>query len=160
MKLRIIATGGTIDKTYSSHTSNFEVDEPQIGELLRQANVSFEFEVESLLKKDSLEFTDQDRRLIRDHVARAAERHIVITHGTDTMIQTAKTLLDIRDKVIVLTGAIKPAQFKESDAEFNIGVACAAAQILQPGVYVAMNGRIFIPSRVTKNLELQRFEEM
>jgi L-asparaginase len=112
------------------------------------------------LHKDSLDMTDEDRRLIFHRISSDDHRHIVLTHGTDTMIQTAKTLKTIPGKVIVLTGAMEPARFKYSDAVFNIGGAVAAVQILQPGVYIAMNGRIFDPDRVRKNLEKSWFEDL
>ena len=104
--------------------------------------------------------TDEDRRLIFDKIASDEHRHILLTHGTDTIIQTAKKLKTIPGKVIVLTGAMEPARFKYSDATFNIGCAVAALQILAPGVYIAMNGRIFDPDHVKKNLEKNWFEEL
>ena len=104
--------------------------------------------------------TDQDRQMIFDKVASDEHRYIVLTHGTDTMIQTAKKLKTIHGKVIVLTGAMKPARFKSSDAAFNIGSAVAAAQTLTPGVYIAMNGRIFDPDKIRKNLDRNWFEDL
>jgi len=104
--------------------------------------------------------TDEDRQLIFDKIASDEHRHILLTHGTDTMIQTAKKLKSIPDKVIVLTGAMAPARFKYSDAAFNIGCAIAAVQVLTPGVYIAMSGRIFDPDRIKKNLKQNWFEEL
>jgi L-asparaginase len=160
MKIKMYTVGGTIDKIYFDRKSTYEVGEPRIGEVLKEANVNLEYEISSILHKDSLDMTDEDRRLIFDEIASDKHRHIILTHGTDTMIQTAKTLKPIPDKVIVLTGAMAPARFKYSDAAFNIGCAVAAVQVLTPGVYIAMNGRIFDPDRIKKNLELNWFEEL
>jgi len=160
MKIKIFTVGGTIDKVYFDRKSAYEVGEPRIGEILKEANVTFEYEISSILHKDSLDMTDEDRQLIFDKVASDQHRHILLTHGTDTMIQTAKKLQTIPGKVIVLTGAMAPARFKYSDAEFNIGCAVAAVQVLAPGVYIVMNGRIFDPDRIKKNLEQNWFEEL
>lgn len=157
--IKIFTTGGSIDKGYSTVESDFVVGEPQIASILRDANVALEYEVEPLLRKDSLEITDHDRQLITDRVAADPGRRIIITHGTDTMVETALRLATIRGKVIVLTGAMQPAAFKRTDAAFNIGCAILAVQTLPEGVYVVMNGRVFDPRRARKNLELDRFEE-
>ena len=147
-----------MDKGYSTQESNFVIGEPVIGEILQEANVTIDFEIESLLKKDSLEMNDQDRHAILVKVSADPHRFIVITHGTDTMIQTAQTLGHIPGKVIVLTGAMQPAAFKKTDAAFNVGAAILAVQTLPEGVYIAMNGRIFDPNDTVKNVELDRFE--
>ena len=160
MKLKIITTGGTIDKIYFDAKSEYQVGEPQIGEVLREANVALEYEIVSLLRKDSLDLTDEDRRLICRTVESAAERHVIVTHGTDTMIETAKVLKSIPDKVIVLTGAMQPAKFRFTDAVFNIASAVIAAQLLQDGVHICMNGRIFDPDQIRKNRQLNQFEEL
>jgi len=160
MKIKIYTVGGTIDKVYFDRKSTYEVGEPKIGEILKEANVTLEYEISSILHKDSLDMTGKDRQLIFDKIVSDEHRHIVLTHGTDTMIQTAKKLKPIPDKVIVLTGAMEPARFKYSDAAFNIGCAVAAVQVLTPDVYIAMNGRIFDPDRVKKNLEQNWFEEI
>ena len=160
MKIKIYTVGGTIDKVYFDRKSTYEVGEPRIGEILKEANVNLEYEISSILHKDSLDMTDEDRQLIFDEIASDEHRHIVLTHGTDTMIQTAKKLKTIPDKIIVLTGAMEPARLKYSDAEFNIGCAVAAVQVLTPGVYIAMNGRIFDPDRIKKNLEQNWFEAL
>ncbi|MBW2604020.1 MAG: asparaginase [Deltaproteobacteria bacterium] len=160
MKIKIYTVGGTIDKVYFDRKSTYEIGEPRIGEILKEANVNLEYEISSILHKDSLDMTDEDRRLIFDEIASDKHRHILLTHGTDTMIQTAKKLKTIPDKVIVLTGAMAPARFKYSDAEFNIGCAVAAVQVSTPGVYIAMNGRIFDPDRIKKNPEQNWFEEL
>jgi len=160
VKIRIITTGGTIDKVYFDAKSEFEVGSPQITEVLQDANVTFPFEMVSLLRKDSLDLTDADRAAVRGLVEAAAEERIVITHGTDTMIQTAQALQGIPGKTIVLTGSMQPARFRVSDAAFNIGAAVGAVQVLPSGVYIAMNGQIFDPGRVQKNRQLNRFEEI
>ena len=158
MKIKIFTVGGTIDKVYFDRKSTYEVGEPKIGEILQEANVNFTYEIAPLLHKDSLDMTDEDRRLISERVASDEHQRIVLTHGTDTMIQTAKQLKTIPDKVMVLTGAMEPARFKYSDAAFNIGCAVAAVQILGPGVYITMNGRIFDPDRIRKNRKQNWFE--
>ena len=160
MKIKIYTVGGTIDKVYFDRKSTYEVGEPNIGEILKEANVNLEYEISSVLHKDSLDMTDKDRQLIFDKIVSDEHRHIVVTHGTDTMIQTAKELNPVPGKVIVLTGAMEPARFKYSDAAFNIGCAVAAVQVLALGVYIVMNGRVFDPYHVKKNLEQNWFEEL
>ncbi|HYC70940.1 MAG TPA: asparaginase domain-containing protein [Opitutaceae bacterium] len=158
MQVRIFATGGTIDKVYFDAASTYEVGEPQVGAVLRASNVTFDYVVESVMQKDSLQMDDADRELIRHRVQAAPERLILITHGTDTMTATAARLEGLPDKVIVLTGAMQPARFRESDAVFNLGCAIGALQALPPGVYIAMNGRISPASAVKKNRAAGRFE--
>ena len=160
MKLKIVTTGGTIDKVYFDAKSEYQIGEPQIGEVLKEANVALEYEIISPMRKDSLDLTDKDRRLIRRTVAAAAEHHVIVTHGTDTMIETAKVLKSVSDKVIVLTGAMQPAKFRFNDAVFNIACAVMAVQLLPDGVYISMNGRIFDPNRTRKNRRLNRFEAL
>jgi L-asparaginase len=159
MKIKFLAVGGTIDKVYFDRMSEYQVGESAIEEMLRDANVTFSYTCKSMIHKDSLDMSDQDRQEIYDAIAADDHRYIIVTHGTDTMIQTAKKLQSIPNKVILLTGAMVPARFKSSDAPFNIGAAVAAVQSLEPGVYIAMNGRIFDPNRVRKNRELNLFEE-
>lgn len=156
----IITTGGTIDKVYFDAKSSYAVGEPQIEEVLRQAHVSLPRQVVSLMRKDSLELTDEDRQLIRRAIEETDNRRILVTHGTDTMTDTGRALRDLPGKTIVLTGALLPARFRENDAIFNIGFALAAVQILPPGVYIAMNGRIHDPCRVRKDREHNRFVEI
>lgn len=159
MKVKIYTTGGTIDKVYFDQKSEYQVGDPQADGVLERANVVLNYEVESILKKDSLDFTSADRELVRKVIESSSENRIVITHGTDTMVETAKCLKKISDKTIVMTGSMYPAQFRDSDAVFNMGCAVTAAQILGPGIYIVMNGRIFNPEQVRKNVELNRFEE-
>ncbi len=160
MKIKIFTAGGTIDKIYFDQKSEYQVGDPQAKGVLEKANVVVDYEVESILKKDSLDMTDADRELIRSKVESAPFDRIIVTHGTDTMIKTALELEPVSGKTIVMTGSMYPAQFKESDAVFNIGCAIISAQILDPGVYIAMNGRIFNPRNTRKNVELNRFEEI
>ena len=156
--LLIVTTGGTIDKVYFDAKSDYQVGEPQIGKILDDLGVAFRFHVIPLLRKDSLFINDDDRKLMRATIAAQNERCVLVTHGTDSMVETAKVLADITDKTIVLTGALNPARFEGSDAEFNIGCAVGAVQSLAPGVYIAMNGRIWGPAKVRKNVEANRFE--
>jgi L-asparaginase len=158
-KMRIFTTGGTIDKIYFDAKSEYEVGEPQIGEILREMGVGFPFEITSLMRKDSLDMTDTDRAMIREAVAKDSARRVLITHGTDTMTETAAALQGIADKTIVLTGALNPARFRGSDAIFNIGGAVLVAETMAPGVYIVMNGRVFDARKVRKNREKNRFEE-
>ena len=159
MKIIIFTTGGTIDKIYFDQKSEYQVGDPQANGVLERANVVLDYEVESIIRKDSLDFTDEDRELIKQKVESTPLERVVITHGTDTMIDTAKVLANISGKTIVMTGSMYPAQFRDSDAVFNIGCAVTAVQILEPGVYIVMNGRIFKPDLVRKNVKLNRFEE-
>ena len=129
-------------------------------EILKEAHATFEFDVESILRKDSLDLTDEDRRLIRRKIESEACERILVTHGTDTMIQTAKALEGVSGKTIVLTGSMQPARFKSTDAAFNVGVAIGAVQVLPPGVYIAMNGQIFDPAKARKSVADSRFERI
>lgn len=160
MRIKIITTGGTIDKVYFDIKSEYEVGDPQALGVLKRANVTVDYAVESLLRKDSLDMTDADRRMIREAVAAEECERIVITHGTDTMIDTAKVLADVPGKTIVMTGSMYPADFRDSDAVFNIGCALTAAQTLGVGVYIAMNGQIFDPTQSRKNRDQNRFESL
>ena len=159
MRIKIFTVGGTIDKIYFDKKSKYQVGEPAVDQVLREANINFSYQIESILRKDSLDMTDDDRQLIFDKIEADDHKHVIVTHGTDTIIATAKKIMTIRDKVIVLTGAIEPARSRSSDAPFNIGSAVAAVQLLPAGVYLVMNGRVFDPNRVQKNMELNRFEE-
>ena len=158
-KLRIFTTGGTIDKIYFDAKSEYEVGEPQIGDILREMGVGFPFEITSLMRKDSLDMTDADRDAIRTAVTGDPATRVLITHGTDTMTDTARALQGITGKTIVLTGALNPARFRGSDAIFNIGGAVATAQTQPAGIYIFMNGRVFDALKVRKNRDKNRFEE-
>ena len=160
MTVRIFTTGGTIDKVYFDAKSSYQVGEPQIAELLAEANVTTPYAVTPLLRKDSLEIDANDRALIVEQVSGAAESQVLITHGTDTMVETARALVGIEGKTVVLVGAMQPARLRVSDAFFNIGFALAAVQLLLPGIYVAMNGRVFDPLTTRKNVAESRFEQV
>jgi L-asparaginase len=156
--IKIITTGGTIDKIYFDARSEFQVGAPQIGEVLKEANVTLGYDITALLRKDSLELGDADRQAIRAAGAARHENWVIVTHGTDTMVDTARALADIPDKTIVLTGALSPARFQASDAVFNIGMAVAAVQACSAGVWIAMSGHVFRHDEVRKNRGLNRFE--
>jgi L-asparaginase len=159
-ELLVVTTGGTIDKVYFDDKSDYQVGDPQIGGILRELGVAFRFTVIPIIRKDSLHITDADRELVRAAIVAQPAKHVLVTHGTDTMVETAKVLATIAGKTIVLTGALNPARFRGSDAEFNIGCAVGAVQSLPPGVYVAMNGRIWDPLKVRKNVAANRFESL
>ncbi len=159
-KLLIITTGGTIDKIYFDDMSDYQIGEPLIGQILDHLQVGFDFEVRALMRKDSLHITDEDRLLIRDEIASSAERHVLITHGTDSMVKTALVLSDIPGKTMVLTGALNPARFRDSDAIFNIGCAIGAVQCQPPGAWIAMSGKVWDPHQVRKNRGKNRFESI
>ncbi|MBB4612807.1 asparaginase domain-containing protein [Novosphingobium taihuense] len=153
----VLTTGGTIDKAYFDALSEYQIVESGIPALIEQARVALPFRVMELMRKDSLELTDADRDLIAAAVREAPERHVVITHGTDTMTETAKVLSAIAGKTIVLTGALSPARFAETDAPFNLGMAFATAQVAAPGVWIAMSGQVFDGLKVRKDRAAGKF---
>ncbi|MDN5924129.1 MAG: asparaginase domain-containing protein [Xanthomonadales bacterium] len=157
-QLSIITTGGTIDKVYFDAKSDYQIGAPQIGDILKRLGVGFDFNVIAILRKDSLDINADDRQLIRRTIEAQPHKHVLVTHGTDTMVDTARVLENIQGKVIVLTGALNPARFDGSDAVFNIGCAVGAVQTLSDGVWIAMNGRIWDPEHVRKNRAENRFE--
>lgn len=146
MKILLLQAGGTIDKDYptgdENHGYSFIITTPAYERILQRINPRFQHETKTILQKDSLDITDEDRKLILDACIRTGLNKIVITHGTDTMIQTAELLSQIEDKAIVLTGAMSPELFKNSDADFNLGSALGAVSVLDKGVYIAMHGRV------------------
>lgn len=164
--VQVFTTGGTIDKEYFDAKSAYEIGEPQIGALLREAGVAFEVEIEALMRKDSLDLTDADRALVAERIVASRYDRIIVTHGTDTMAETARTVADALTEAgdarttVVFVGSLSPARFKATDAEFNVGFAAAAVQSLTPGVYVAMNGRVFDPYHVRKDRDQNRFESV
>jgi L-asparaginase len=158
MFIRFITTGGTIDKVYFDALSQFEIGDSQIKHILDEGLADFDYEIVPLLQKDSLDMTDEDRTSLRELIAADDAERYVITHGTDTMPETAEALKDLRGKTIVLTGALSPARFKTSDATFNVGMAVAAAQVAAPGVYIAMSGQVFSAGTVRKNRAENKFE--
>ena len=157
LPILVLTTGGTIDKNYFDALSEYQIVDSGIPALLKEARVALPFRVEEVCRKDSLELTEVDRADIARRVAAAPETRIVITHGTDTMTDTAKALAGIAGKTIVLTGALSPARFAETDAPFNLGMAFAAAQVAPPGVYIAMSGQVFDGLRVRKDRAAGRF---
>ena len=158
--VQIVSCGGTIDKVYFDAKSQYQVGEPQISIIFRRANVDFKYAIESLMRKDSLDMTADDRERVREYVKHSPHRYFLITHGTDTMPQTACALQGLGEKTIVLTGSLSPARFEGSDAEFNIGCAVGALQSVAHGVYIAMNGHVFQGDRVRKNRAEGRFESI
>lgn len=153
----VVTTGGTIDKQYFDALSEYQIVESVIGELLETARVAHPFRIVELLRKDSLELTDDDRALIAATVADAPETLVVITHGTDTMTQTAAALAHLEGKTVVLCGALAPARFAQSDAAFNLGMAFATCQAAQPGVWITMSGSVFDGLKVRKDREAGKF---
>jgi len=153
----VVTTGGTIDKVYFDARSDYEVGESVVGDLLRQAQVRVPFEVLPVLRKDSLELTVEDRALVRAAIESRPEQRVVVTHGTDTMTETARALAGLAERTVVLTGSLAPARFAETDAWFNVGMAFAAVQVLPPGVYIAMNGQIFAADAVVKDRSRNQF---
>jgi L-asparaginase len=154
----ILTTGGTIDKLYFDALSEYQIGDSVVGRLLQTARVALDVRIVELMRKDSLELTEANRATIGAAVADAPERRIIITHGTDTMADTARAIAgQVGDRTVVLVGALAPARFAESDAVFNLGLAFAAAQTAGPGVFIAMNGTIFDGTRVRKDRAANRF---
>jgi len=156
--IRFITTGGTIDKIYFDALSQFEVGESVVQHILTEGLVDFEYDVVSLFQKDSLEIDAADRKVLFDYIAADDATHYVITHGTDSMPETAAALSGLDGRTIVLTGALTPARFKTTDAVFNVGMAVATVQAAGPGVYIAMSGQVFEAGAVRKNRAENRFE--
>jgi len=169
--IAVLTTGGTIDKVYFDASSQFEIGDSVVAELLREAHVDCEFALQEVMRKDSLDLDDADRASICAAVRARAERCVVITHGTDTLAMTAEALTAeatnadkrsddalageatgaLAEKTVVLTGALSPARFAKSDATFNVGMAFAAAQTLPPGIYIVMSGQVFASGHVRKD---------
>ncbi len=161
MTIRILITGGTFDKEYNELTGELFFKDTHLPEMLKLGRCRVQVDIRTLMMIDSLDMTEQDRALIADHCLKADERKIIITHGTDTMAETARFLAGrITDKTIVITGAMIPYKFGSSDGLFNLGSAMAFVQSLPPGVYVAMNGRVFPWNNVRKNRKTGEFEEL
>lgn len=158
MYIQIFTAGGTIDKEYFDKESEYSVGEPFIKEILLELNMNFEYEITTIMRKDSLDMTDEDRQIILSEIIKSPHKRIILTHGTDTMQDTAKVLEGIKDKTIVLTGSLKPGKFHKTDAVFNIGFALGALQQLPFGVYICMNGMTFLGNAVKKNRNAGRFE--
>lgn len=155
----IVTTGGTLDKQYFDALSEYQIAESVIEKLLKVARVTHPFRVIELMRKDSLDLTEEDRALVAATVTAAPETRVVVTHGTDTMTETAKVLAAIKDKTMVLCGALAPARFAESDATFNLGMAFACCQVAPAGVWITMNGSVFDGLKVRKDRAAGRFVE-
>ena len=161
MAIRIFITGGTFDKEYNEITGQLYFNDTHMHDLLEMGRSKVRVEIRTLMMIDSLEMTEEDRVLIAYQCNECEEKMIVITHGTDTMAETARMLAsEVKDKTIILTGAMIPIKFGSSDGLFNLGSALAFAQTLPPGVYVAMNGRYFNWDNVRKNKQTGMFEEL
>ena len=159
-ELAILTTGGTIDKVYFDAASEFQVGHPVIEDLLKKMNVGFRVSMSQVMRVDSLDMTDEHRKVIQQAVLDVKVEYILITHGTDGMVETASWLTSIKGKKIILTGALQPAAFAENDAVFNIGCAIGAIQNISQGVYIAMNGQIFKAGSVVKNRGKNRFQTL
>lgn len=161
MNITFIQTGGTIDKDYPKNIGGwaFEIGEAAVIRILEKLSPSFQFEVLSLLRKDSQEITAEDRQLLKESCEKLDTPFIIITHGTDTLIETAVSLMGIKGKTIVLTGAMRPERFSNTDAEVNVGIAIGAVQSLPQGVYVAMHGRALPADQLSRNPDSGQFVE-
>ncbi|MFO0583421.1 MAG: asparaginase domain-containing protein [Anaeromyxobacter sp.] len=160
-RIRVFVTGGTFDKDYDELNGRLYFKTTHLEEMLRLARCRLDLSIETLMMKDSLDLTDADRAAIVDRCRGTIETRLLVTHGTDTMADTARALVAARiPKTIVLTGAMIPYAFGSSDGLFNLGSALSFAQVLPPGVYVAMNGRVYPGDRVRKNRESGVFEEL
>ncbi len=158
-RIRILITGGTFDKEYNELTGKLFFQDSHLPEMLKLGRCNLDLEIRTLMMIDSLDMTDDDRRIILEHCRNSHERRIVVTHGTDTVVETAAVLAaQIHDKTIVMTGAMIPYKFGSSDGLFNLGSALAFVQTLPHGVYVAMNGRCYRWDRVRKNRQTGMFE--
>lgn len=161
MSIRILVTGGTFDKEYNERTGQLYFKDTHLAEMLRLGRSRVEVEIRTVMMIDSLDMTDADRALIVQNCTQAPENRIVITHGTDTMTETAAAVAAaVADKTVVVTGAMIPYAFGSSDGLFNLGSALSFVQLLPPGVYIAMNGKCFAWDRCRKNRERGEFEEV
>lgn len=168
MKIKIFITGGTFDKEYNDLDGQLYFKKTHVPEILELGRSRIDIDLETLMMIDSLDMTEEDREKIAQNCLEATQDHIVITHGTDTMVETAKVLAkkikneqsSLSDKTIVLTGAMVPYVFRSSDGLFNFGAALAFAQTLPAGVYIAMNGRYFNWDNAKKNKEIGEFETL
>jgi L-asparaginase len=159
--IRILITGGTIDKEYDPLTGELTFPKSHLSKMLNQVRCKVPFVLEEIMLKDSLEMRDKDRERVLKKCTHSSENRVVITHGTDTMVETARLLgKNVKRKTVVLVGAMIPYAFGASDALFNLGCAFSAVQALQPGVYITMNGKIFLWDNVRKNRESGDFEEL
>ena len=159
MNILFVQTGGTIDKDYAKvwKAYAFEIEDPAVKRILARVSPTFKYRIETVCKKDSMDLTDEDRQALYECCDEAPESHIIITHGTDTMSQTADTLSRLSGKTIVITGSARPERFENTDAHFNVGVAVGAVEALEPGVYIAMNGVVSRWDKVRKDPKTGQF---
>jgi L-asparaginase len=160
MKITFIQTGGTIDKDYPHTTKGwaFEFGEPAVNRILVKLDPSFEYNVVTACQKDSLELNDQDRKLILESVKSSDSNKIIITHGTDTMIETAEYLANkVTDKTLVITGAMRPERFSNSEADINLGSAIATCNIASPGIYISMHGIVKEYNKIKRDMETGKY---
>ena len=161
MSIRVFVTGGTFDKKYDELRATLDFQDTHVPEMLRLGRCELDVSIRTLMMVDSLDMSDSDRSSIVDNCRRADETQIVVTHGTDTMVETARAIAEkVKDKTIVLTGAMVPYAFGSSDGLFNLGSALSFVQVLPPGVYIAMNGRYFSWDNVRKNRDVGAFETL
>lgn len=161
MTIRIFVTGGTFDKEYNELTGELFFKNTHILEMLARGRSRVTVDIRTLMMVDSTSVTEEDREIIALNCLKTREKRIIITHGTDTMVETASVVARrVKDKTIVLTGAMVPYTFGSSDGLFNLGSALAYAQVLAPGVYIVMNGRYFLYDNVRKNKKTGEFEEI
>jgi L-asparaginase len=161
MSIRVFVTGGTFDKKYDELRATLDFQDTHVPEMLRLGRCELDVSIRTLMMVDSLDMSESDRESIVDNCRRADEMQIVVTHGTDTMVETAHAIADkVKDKTIVLTGAMVPYAFGSSDGLFNLGSALSFVQVLPPGVYIAMNGRYFSWDNVRKNRDVGAFETL
>ena len=160
-KTKIFITGGTFDKEYNELSGELYFNSSHMYELLELGRCRLDVDIETLMMVDSMEMSKTERKFIIKKCIEEPVQHIVITHGTDTMVNTARIVADaIHDKTIVLTGAMIPVKFGSSDGLFNMGSALSLVQALPPGIYIAMNGQVYNQANVRKNKKLGIFEEM
>ncbi len=160
MKLVFIQTGGTIDKDYPHTTKGwaFEFGEPATSRILEKLNPSFEYEILTSCQKDSLEITEEDRNSLAELILNHKANKFIITHGTDTMMETATFLKErIKDKLIVITGSMRPERFSNSEAAINVGCAIATANLMEKGIFIAMHGVVKIDTEIKRDLETGKY---
>jgi len=161
MTIKVFVTGGTFDKEYNLITGDLFFQDTHLKNVFALGRSTVPIEIRTIMMVDSLSITDEDRQIILHNCKKTKEEKILITHGTDTMVETASLLArHIKDKTIVLTGAMIPYTFGSSDGLFNLGSALAYVQMLEPGIYIAMNGRCFPWDNVRKNKKTGYFEEI
>ena len=158
--LAILTCGGTFDKVYYDALSDYTIGAPCAPDILSEAGMRADWELIEVMRKDSLDMTDEDRETLCTTAANCGASRLVVIHGTDTMVESASKLADIPGKTIVLTGAMNPARFRQTDAPFNLGFAIAAALTAAPGAYIAMGGQLYPHDQVRKNRDQGQFERI